>query len=95
MTIYDTESLDVKYKHSIIKETDIIVDIKKYNWYIRDVNKFVPSYDLFFFITKLKELNNSLLKIPIIKKYLEEIKHFPKFSEIYISPSNFLKIYSL
>jgi len=70
MTIYDTESLDVKFKHNLfnnLKKNDLITDIKKYNWYIRDINKFIASYDIFFFITKLKELNNNLLKIPIIK----------------------------
>lgn len=98
MTIYDTESLDVKFKHNLfnnLKKNDMIIDIKKYNWYIRDINKFIASYDIFFFITKLKELDNNLLKIPIIKKYLDEIKHFPKFSESYISPSKFLDNYNL
>ena len=94
--IYDTESLNSKYNHdsNIHKNNNhIITDIKKYNWYIRDVNKFVSSYDIFFFINELKQLNPTFLKVNIIKRYIESIKHYPNFSESYISPSEFLNIH--
>lgn len=92
--IYDTESLNSKYSHESIttneKNHTIITNIKKYNWYIRDVNKFVSSYDIFFFINELKKLNQIFLNINIIKKYIEIIQHYPNFSESYISPYEFL-----
>ena len=92
--IYDTESLNSKYSHESITKNEnnhtIITDIKKYNWYIRDVNKFVSSYDIFFFINELKKLNQIFLNINIIKKYIEIIQHYPNFSESYISPYEFL-----
>jgi hypothetical protein len=95
LIIYDTESMNSKYSHESIttneKNTTLITDIKKYNWYIRDVNKYVSSYDIFFFINELKKLNQTFLNINIIQKYRDTIKYYPKFSESYISPSDFLK----
>jgi GNAT superfamily N-acetyltransferase len=91
--IYDTESLNSKYSHKLIyKKEDIITDINKYFWYNRDVNKFVEGYDIFTFINNLNKLNPTFLNINIIKKYNEIIKHYPAFSESYISPSEFLNL---
>jgi len=89
--IYDTETLKSRYNHKLIyKKNDIITYKKKYFWYIRDTNKYVSSYDIFFFINELKNLNQLFLKINIIKKYIDIIKHYPNFSESYISPAEFL-----
>lgn len=87
--IYDTETLNNKYSHNI-NHKNIITDIKKYNWYIRDINRYVPSYDIFFFINKLNELNNNLLSIEIIKKYIQMNKEYPNFSESFLDPYHFL-----
>jgi len=88
-TIYDNNITDLNNKYIHDKPPEIISDIKKYSWYVRDINIFNPSYDIFIFIRNLTEILN-VKNIPILNSYIETCKEYPNYSEKYLSPGEFI-----
>jgi len=87
-TIYDSENIDnKKYVHD--KQPEVITDFKKYSWYIRDVNVYNNSYDIFTFIRELSNVMN-VKNINIINKYISLCKDYPNYSEKYISAGEYI-----
>jgi hypothetical protein len=88
-TIYDTETLNNTKQYPHDKQPEIITDMKKYSWYIRDVNVFNASFDIFVFIQNVSHILN-VKNIPILNTYIETCKEYPNYSEKYMSPGEFI-----
>ena len=88
-TIYDNNIADLNKKYIHNKQPDIITDLKKYWWYIHDVNKFNPSYDIYIFLYNLAEIID-IKNIPILNSYISLCKEYPNYSEKYLSPVEFI-----
>ena len=88
-TIYDINNTDMNNKYVHGKQPEIITNLKKYIWYIRDVNIFNSSFDIFYFIHQLSEILN-VKNIPILNSYILLCNEFPNYSIKYISPGEFI-----
>lgn len=93
--IYDIE-LNI-YNHNPNKFSDIInqkLFIDKYLWYIRDINHFNHSIDIYRLVLSINEVIH-VDKIKIIKSYFKEsnIKDY-NYSESLLSPEKFLERYN-
>ena len=69
--------------------------ISKYEWYVRDVNRFIESFDIYRLIYSIS-LTTDISKIKIIKDYFEasKIKNYD-YSETLLSPATFLEKFIL
>jgi hypothetical protein len=88
--IYNTH----KTRFKCITKYDNLIDSNtfkyKYFWYIRDINKFNPSVDVYYILISIMEIID-VSKIKIIQKYFElsGIKNY-MYSESLLSPYDFI-----
>jgi len=86
------------YKHdrtSYPKYINSHTFISKYEWYMRDVNRYIEGFDIYRLIYSIS-LTTNISKIRIIKEYFEasNIKNYD-YSETLISPATFLEKFIL
>jgi len=94
--IYDI--MKSTYVHNTNKFTGLITPkdfLNKYLWYIRDVNKYNPSFDLYYLLTSIN-LIIDISKIKIVKDYFEmnKITNY-EYSELLINPLKFIDKYKI
>jgi len=93
--IYDT--FKSSYNHNNVKNlknNELMTPdffLNKYLWYIRDTNKFNPTFDIYNLIISINEIID-VSKIKIIKEYfkLSGLKENYMYSESLLSPYKFL-----
>jgi hypothetical protein len=92
--IYDI--LKSTYVHNVNKFKGLIkpdIFLNKYVWYIKDVNKYNPTFDLYYLFTNINEFID-ISKIKIVKDYFK-MRGFGgyDYSESLMSPLKFISIY--
>jgi hypothetical protein len=68
--------------------------LNKYVWYIKDVNKYNPTFDLYYLFTNINEFID-ISKIKIVKDYFKMRGYGGyEYSESLLSPKNFIEKYN-
>jgi hypothetical protein len=93
--IYDI--LKSTYVHNIKKFVGLItpdIFLNKYVWFIKDINKYNPTFDIYYLFTNINEFID-ISKIKIVKDYfkMRGIDGY-NYSESLLSPKNFIEKYN-